>query len=67
MDIATLSELLRETELHHGPYEKSSPKHHWWDWYAPYIDARQPGSTPEEAAAIAANYMTEIVNRRRQL
>jgi len=64
MDIATLSELLRETELHHGPYEKSNPKHNWWDSYAPYIDARQQGSTPEEAAAKAGEYMAEILNHR---
>ena len=57
MDVARLAELLRETEEHHGPYEASHPKHNWWDWYAPYLSARQNGSSPEEAAAAAARYM----------
>ena len=41
MDVATLAELLRETAEHHGHYEKTHPEHNWWDWYAPYIHARQ--------------------------
>jgi len=32
------------------PYEKSAPKHNWWDWYAAYMNARNPASTPEEAS-----------------
>ena len=60
MDIATLAELLRETEQHHGDYEKTHPKHNWWDWYAPYISARQHESTPEEAAAAAGRYMQKF-------
>src|SRR5438045_1660958 len=31
MDVATLTELLRETEEHHGAYEAIAPKHHWSD------------------------------------
>jgi catechol 2,3-dioxygenase-like lactoylglutathione lyase family enzyme len=58
-DVATLAELLRETEEHHGHYEKTHAKHHWWDWYAPYLSARQNGSSPEEAAAAADRYMEE--------
>jgi hypothetical protein len=50
MDVATLAELLRETAEHHDPYEKTHFEHHWWDWYAPYLSARQNGSYPEEAA-----------------
>ena len=49
MDVATLAELLRETAEHHGHYEKTHAEHHWWDWYAPYLSARQNGSSPEEA------------------
>src|SRR5690349_701299 len=49
-DVATLTELLRETEEHHGKYEPTAPKHHWSGWYAAYIVARQDGKTPEEAA-----------------
>jgi catechol 2,3-dioxygenase-like lactoylglutathione lyase family enzyme len=59
MDVAALAELLRETEEHHGRYEKTHAKHHWWDWYAPYLSARQNGSSPEEAAAAADRYMEE--------
>ena len=49
-DVATLTELLRETEQHHGDYEPTAPKHHWSGWYAAYIVARQEGKTAEEAA-----------------
>jgi catechol 2,3-dioxygenase-like lactoylglutathione lyase family enzyme len=57
MDIATLAELLHETEQHHGQFENTHGKHNWWDWYAPYLSARQNGSNPEEAAAAADRYM----------
>jgi len=50
VDVATLTELLRETEENHGKYEPTAPKHHWSSWYAAYMVARQQGSTPEEAA-----------------
>ena len=49
MDATTLAELLRETEEQHGHYEPTAPKHHWSDWYAAYIVARQQGGTPDEA------------------
>lgn len=49
-DVETLTELLQETEKHHGEYEPTAPKHHWSNWYAAYIVARQEGKTPEEAA-----------------
>src|SRR5882724_3853582 len=60
INIATLAELLHETEEHHGQYEKTHGKHHWWDWYAPYLSARQDGSSPEEAAAAADRHMKEV-------
>ena len=60
MDVATLAKLLRETEEHHGAYEKTHGKHNWWDWYAPYLHARQDGSNPEAAAAAANAYMEGI-------
>ena len=43
IDVANLAELLHETEQHHGNYEKTHGKHNWWDWYAPYLNARQGG------------------------
>jgi len=57
MDVGTLTDLLREAEEHHGPYEATAPKHHWSGWYAAYIVARQRGRTPEEAAKDAALHM----------
>jgi catechol 2,3-dioxygenase-like lactoylglutathione lyase family enzyme len=60
MDVARLAELLRETAEHHDHYEKTHAEHHWWDWYAPYLSARQNGSSPEEAAASAGRYMEEV-------
>jgi len=62
VDVAKLAELLRETEEHHGQYEKTHGKHQWSDWYAPYLNARQNGSNPEEAAAAADRYMEELHN-----
>jgi catechol 2,3-dioxygenase-like lactoylglutathione lyase family enzyme len=60
-DVATLAKLLHETEEHHGHYEKTHAKHNWWDWYAPYLSARQSGSSPESAAAAADRYMEEVL------
>jgi catechol 2,3-dioxygenase-like lactoylglutathione lyase family enzyme len=57
MDVATLTDLLRETEERHGKYEPTAPKHHWSGWYAAYIVARQRGRTPEEAAKDAGLHM----------
>ena len=54
LDVATLTALLRETETRHGDYEPAAPKHHWSDWYAAYIVARERGQSPEEAAKDAA-------------
>jgi catechol 2,3-dioxygenase-like lactoylglutathione lyase family enzyme len=57
MDVATLTDLLRETEKRHGEYEPTAPKHHWSKWYAAYIVARQNGRTPEDAAKDAALHL----------
>jgi hypothetical protein len=57
MEVPRLAELLRETAEHHDPYEKSSPEHDWWDWYAAYLNARQDGSSSEEASKAAGLYM----------
>ena len=61
-DVATLAELLRETSEHHDAFEKTHGEHHWWDWYAPYLNARQNGSTPEEATAAADRRMEELLS-----
>lgn len=57
VDVETLAELLHETSEHHGHYEETHAKHNWWNWYAPYLSARQNGSSPEEAAAAADSHM----------
>ena len=60
-DVATLAELLHETAEHHDHFEKTHAAHNWWDWYAPYLSARQNGGSSEEAAAVADRYMEESV------
>ena len=57
LDVPTLTDLLRETEEHHGKYEPTAPKHHWSKWYAAYLVARERGSTPDEADAAARRHM----------
>jgi catechol 2,3-dioxygenase-like lactoylglutathione lyase family enzyme len=53
-DVANLTELLREAEMRHGSYEPTGPKHHWSEWYAAYIIARERGRSPVEAASESA-------------
>jgi catechol 2,3-dioxygenase-like lactoylglutathione lyase family enzyme len=60
LDIATLTELLREAEKRHGEYEPTAPKHHWSEWYAAYIVAREHGRTPEEAIKDGALHMETV-------
>jgi hypothetical protein len=62
MDVAARAELLHETAEHHGAFEAVAPPHDWWDWYAAYMDARERGGTPEEAAADAGAYMAEVMH-----
>ena len=64
-DVAALAGLLHETADHHGAFEQSTPPHNWWDWYAPYLAARQQGSTPDESTAIADDYMATVHGIRR--
>jgi hypothetical protein len=60
MDIAALADLLHETSERHDVFEKVAPPHEWWYWYAAYMDARQSGSTPEQASEAARRYMAEV-------
>jgi hypothetical protein len=60
VDVNALTQLLRETALHHGSFEAVAPPHDWWDWYAAYMVARQSGSSPEEASEAAYRYMAEV-------
>jgi hypothetical protein len=60
MDVASLADLLHETAEHHDAYEKVAPPHDWWDWYAAYFEARQAGSSPDQASAAARHYMADV-------
>lgn len=60
-DAVKLAELLHETSERHGQFEKTHAEHHWWDWYAQYLSARQSGSSPESAAVTADNYLEEVI------
>ena len=62
MDVARLTGLLREAEEHHGRYEPTAPPHHWSDWYAAYVVAREQGRTEDQADTDATGH-TESVPR----
>lgn len=62
-DVPTLTDLLRETEAHHGEYEPTAPKHHWSGWYAAYMVARERGRTPDDAARDAARHIEALAAR----
>ena len=59
-DVATLTELLREAEEHHGKFEPTAPKHHWSTFYAAYMAAREHGKEPDEAAREAAQHVATL-------
>lgn len=61
LDVASLTDLLRDAEEHHGQYEATAPKHHWSDWYAAYMVARARGKTADEAATEAGLHMQRDV------
>jgi catechol 2,3-dioxygenase-like lactoylglutathione lyase family enzyme len=59
-DSGALAQLLMETAIHHDAFEKAAPPHDWWDWYGAYMDARENGSTPDEASDAAGRYMADV-------
>jgi catechol 2,3-dioxygenase-like lactoylglutathione lyase family enzyme len=59
-DSGALAQLLFETAKRHGQFEAVAPPHDWWDWYGAYMDAREQGSSPEEAAKVAGRYMADV-------
>jgi catechol 2,3-dioxygenase-like lactoylglutathione lyase family enzyme len=61
LDVATLTELLRDAEKRHGEYEPTAPKHHWSAWYAAYTIARERGKTSDEAAKDAAHHVEGVL------
>jgi hypothetical protein len=60
MEVAEVADLLHETAERHGSFEAVAPPHDWWDWYAAYMDSRQGGTAPDDAAAAADRYMAEV-------
>jgi hypothetical protein len=60
MQVQDLADLLKETSIEHGNFEAVTPPHDWWDWYAPYLHAREQGMSPEEAIDAADAYMKEV-------
>jgi hypothetical protein len=60
VDVATLASLLREAAERHHHYEQVAPEHDWAEWYAPYINARQQSSTPEETSTAAGACMEGV-------
>jgi catechol 2,3-dioxygenase-like lactoylglutathione lyase family enzyme len=65
LDVAGMTELLKETENRHGAYEPTAPKHHWSSWYAAYIVARERGKAPDDAAGDAARHTEAGLDRAR--
>ena len=59
-EIGAVAGLLLETAQHHDAFEKASPPHDWWDWYAAYFVARRNGSDSEEATVAADAYMADV-------
>jgi catechol 2,3-dioxygenase-like lactoylglutathione lyase family enzyme len=57
LDVATLTTLLRDAETSHGEHGAGAPTHHWSDWYASYIVARERGQAPDLAAADATRHV----------
>ena len=61
MDVTILTALLREAEEHHGQYEPTAPPHHWSDWYAAYVVAREQGRTEDQATADATEHTESVL------
>lgn len=61
VDVPAMTTMLKEAEERHGSYEASAPKHHWSDWYAAYVVARQNGITPDAASESATRHMASIL------
>jgi hypothetical protein len=64
VNVTELATLLRDAEEHHGAYEAIAPKHHWSDWYAAYMVAREAGHPPEEASRVAGQHMQAMLQER---
>jgi len=62
MDIPRLTQLLRDAEERHGEYEPTAPPHHWSDWYAAYVVAREQGRTDQQAVTDATRHTESVLS-----
>ena len=62
LESTMLAELLRETSQLHDHFEKTHVEHHWSDWYAAYMSARQSGSDSAAAVVAANRYMEDVLH-----
>ena len=67
LDVASLTEFLREAETPHRDYSTSAPEHHWSDWYAAYIVARSQGKTSDDAVQDGTLHVERILTLQRSL
>ena len=59
-----LASAMRRAEAAHGEHEKRTGQRdaNWADWYAAYMDGREKGQTPDEAAEAAGRYMRDVLH-----
>ena len=58
-DAGALARLLFETARRHGAFAAVAPAQAWWDWYGAFVEARQEGRMPEQAAEVARSFMAD--------
>ena len=58
-DDAPLAQLLHEPADRHDRYQQSASNHHWWDWYALYLNARLRGSKSDAADHASRRFLEE--------
>src|SRR4029453_12770664 len=56
-----LAELLRETAMHNDGFEKATPPHNRWDWYARYLSVRQHRSAIAAYLVDGGNHMRNLI------
>ena len=61
MEVEKLADLMVMNQKNNFTYEATAPKHHWSEFYAAYIAAREGGRTPEEADGDARIYMEGVL------
>jgi hypothetical protein len=62
MEVETLTKYLREAEQHYNERRAKLPEHHWSDWYAAYIHAREQGKAEDECCDHAGQYLEDRIH-----